>query len=501
MQSEFRKKESKNNGFSIKRGLNIFARARPHTPPPLLAPLQQTPASRCGVYGNWSNAATRAGRCVPARSARSRASVSGLQLTYTTRSNVRARSRQVASRFARGGSTKRVRSRSKTATSFVTPASGGGVPSCIPASISRLYGRTPAYASTKSSADSRATRTLWILLAARFQRASATRLGGHHPPEVAGERRREAAVAAVELAQVVVVRSAGGVGGPAQHLLAHPRVGLREGALHLIVMENLRRITRRVPPGRGDDGERLAHRVRPDHQLDPAGATHERHLPVPRLGQARGERPRGSGPVLPDRSVVRGGDQRVAVQRREEAHVVDPLPQLRRGPHGVQQGGHERPEPVGPHGVLRHLVRRADVAPLEHDVVRAPVLRAPYFEVRAHAEPRAGAPEHLRRREAGGDGPGARVPEASLQRRHLRAEEGSVVVGADAGDLRAGAGVRHYLGPAGGPVAAVSARQRRGRRTSGTAVFDNQPKVKSNNNKDAHPQIKIPSGFEASRAF
>ena len=76
----------------------------------LLLARSTTPHSRCGVYGNWSKAASRVTSCVALSSRTSRASVSGLHETYTTRPNSPASRRHVASSPARGGSTKSVSS-------------------------------------------------------------------------------------------------------------------------------------------------------------------------------------------------------------------------------------------------------------------------------------------------------------------------------------------------------------------------------------------------------
>ena len=103
-----------------------------------------------------------------------------------------------------------------------------------------------------------------------------------------------------------------------------------------------------------------------------------------------------------------------------------------------------------------------------------------------------------------------RVEDSSDGRRGLFYAEQAVTragltVGAGAwtvtGDDAARIAVGPWLWGRTGCLSCPGPRQRRGRRTSGTAASDNQPKFKSNNNKDAHPQIKIPSGLEASRAF
>ena len=117
-----------------------------------------TAASRCGVYGNWSNAAALTTRCVAFSTLRSRASVSGQHETYKIRAKRAASARQASSRPERGGSTSSV---PKSYCARSSPSS-------------RWNLRVPENAEANSSAERRATRTLDRLFAARLSSQSST---------------------------------------------------------------------------------------------------------------------------------------------------------------------------------------------------------------------------------------------------------------------------------------------------------------------------------------
>mmetsp|Transcript_44334 Transcript_44334/g.143863 ORF Transcript_44334/g.143863 Transcript_44334/m.143863 type:complete len:232 (+) Transcript_44334:995-1690(+) len=200
-------------------------------------------------------------------------------------------------------------------------------------------------------------------------------------PKVWRKRDRETAIAAVELAEVGAVEPARRLNRPPQHGAAHLCVWLREGPFGLQV-DALAAARHRQP---------LLHRLAPDHYLDlarPADDAHAqrlRQLPRRRLPRASADRP-----------VVRDRDQRVARGGREEAHVVQLVAQLLARRQPLDQRAHQLVEPRRAHRVRPHLVRRARVSSVEHDVVQPRAL-SPDLEGSAHAKVRPSRLEHLDR--------------------------------------------------------------------------------------------------------
>mmetsp|Transcript_994 Transcript_994/g.3751 ORF Transcript_994/g.3751 Transcript_994/m.3751 type:complete len:214 (+) Transcript_994:384-1025(+) len=121
--------------------------------------MSSAPHSRCGVYGNWSNAANRATSCVSRSVLTSAASVSGLHDMYTIRSNRDTNSLTSSPIPALGGSTSTVRR---------SYDSSGGT-------SSRRLNRFPASsASVSSSLESLAKATFPAPFASALSRAAAT---------------------------------------------------------------------------------------------------------------------------------------------------------------------------------------------------------------------------------------------------------------------------------------------------------------------------------------
>eukprot|EP00966_Prymnesium_polylepis_P055520 1283855-Prymnesium_polylepis.1 len=146
--------------------------------------------------------------------------------------------------------------------------------------------------------------------------------------EVGRERDREAAVATVELAEVGALRAFRRIVRPAEHVLAHMRIRLRERTLGLRVDAS----------AATSDIELLTNRLAAHHELDLARAADDSHewvataaLTTTQLTQVAGgrqlplERRSGLGPRLIDRLVVRDRDQRFAGRRRQEAHIIQLL--------------------------------------------------------------------------------------------------------------------------------------------------------------------------------
>mmetsp|Transcript_49295 Transcript_49295/g.105303 ORF Transcript_49295/g.105303 Transcript_49295/m.105303 type:complete len:224 (-) Transcript_49295:89-760(-) len=202
--------------------------------------------------------------------------------------------------------------------------------------------------------------------------------------EVGGEGDGEAAVAAVELAEVAgAADRGGGVIRPPEHLLADARVGLREGALLL-------QVPACAPLG---DVQRLGERLAAHDELHLARAPYEPDT------EGSGEVGGGGEPLVVDGPIVRDGDECLARRGRQEAHVIHLLSQHARAVECVAQRRHELVDGGGAHREVAHLARRARIVAVEHHVVHVLAL-SPERKGRTHAEVRSFALVHLSRRQA-----------------------------------------------------------------------------------------------------
>ena len=186
-----------------------------------------------------AEAARRVISCVAESSARSRASVSGLHDRQTTWSKVAANLAALTRRGRRAAGRRRACACRTTRRRSLFESR-------------RWKRRPPVCASTNSSADSRPTATLSTPLVARLRvgevDARLRELGRQHAPEGGRQRDREAAVAAVELAQVVaaVARRA------QRHIVcvpcAHVSIASHTLAFGCVNAPSSGRVRKRAPP-------------------------------------------------------------------------------------------------------------------------------------------------------------------------------------------------------------------------------------------------------------